>query len=92
MIALQEVLRPHNEENPLELLCDALVMHLAFAVTRPEGTLTRACGAIITLGSSLMMTFLLGALREDLSPTALFGQLLAVTATLLVIATWLLTR
>jgi endonuclease/exonuclease/phosphatase family metal-dependent hydrolase len=34
VIALQEVLRPHNGENPLELLCDALGMHLAFAVTR----------------------------------------------------------
>jgi len=34
VIALQEVLRPFTGEDPLELLSDALGLHLAFAVTR----------------------------------------------------------
>jgi endonuclease/exonuclease/phosphatase family metal-dependent hydrolase len=34
VIALQEVLRPFEEEDPLEVLCDALGLHLAFAATR----------------------------------------------------------
>lgn len=34
VIALQEVLRPLRGEDPLEVLCEALGMHLAFAVTR----------------------------------------------------------
>jgi endonuclease/exonuclease/phosphatase family metal-dependent hydrolase len=34
IIALQEVLRPFNREDPLEHLCDALNLHVAFAVTR----------------------------------------------------------
>jgi endonuclease/exonuclease/phosphatase family metal-dependent hydrolase len=34
VIALQEVLRPLGEEDPLERLADALGLHLAFAVTR----------------------------------------------------------
>jgi endonuclease/exonuclease/phosphatase family metal-dependent hydrolase len=34
IIALQEVLRPFSGEDPLELLSDALGLHLAFAVTR----------------------------------------------------------
>jgi len=34
VIALQEVLRPLDGDDPLELLCDALGMHLAFAATR----------------------------------------------------------
>ncbi len=34
IIALQEVLRPRTGEDPLEMLCDALGLYLAFAVTR----------------------------------------------------------
>ena len=34
VIALQEALRPFTGEDPLELLSDALGLHLAFAVTR----------------------------------------------------------
>jgi endonuclease/exonuclease/phosphatase family metal-dependent hydrolase len=34
IIALQEVLRPHEEEDPLEALADALGLHVAFASTR----------------------------------------------------------
>jgi endonuclease/exonuclease/phosphatase family metal-dependent hydrolase len=34
VIALQEVLRPPDEEDPLEKLADALGLHLAFAATR----------------------------------------------------------
>ena len=34
VIALQEVLRPFTGEDPLEMLSDALGLHLAFAVTR----------------------------------------------------------
>ncbi len=34
VIALQEVLRPEGEEDPLEKLADALGLHLAFAATR----------------------------------------------------------
>lgn len=34
IIALQEVLRPHNEEDPLEAICAALGLHFAFAITR----------------------------------------------------------
>lgn len=34
VIALQEALRPFKGEDPLELLSDALGLHLAFAVTR----------------------------------------------------------
>jgi endonuclease/exonuclease/phosphatase family metal-dependent hydrolase len=34
VIALQEVLRPLDEEDPLEKLADALGLHLAFAATR----------------------------------------------------------
>ena len=34
IIALQEVLRPRSGEDPLEMLCDALGLYLAFAVTR----------------------------------------------------------
>lgn len=34
VIALQEVVRPLEEEDPLERLADALGLHLAFAVTR----------------------------------------------------------
>jgi endonuclease/exonuclease/phosphatase family metal-dependent hydrolase len=34
VIALQEVLRPLHEEDPLERLADALGLHLAFAATR----------------------------------------------------------
>jgi endonuclease/exonuclease/phosphatase family metal-dependent hydrolase len=34
VVALQEVLRPFTGEDPLELLSDALGLHLAFAVTR----------------------------------------------------------
>jgi len=33
-IALQEVLRPHDGEGPLEQLADALGLHMAFAATR----------------------------------------------------------
>ncbi|MBW2712383.1 MAG: endonuclease/exonuclease/phosphatase family protein [Deltaproteobacteria bacterium] len=34
IIGLQEVLRPFQKEDPLEILSDALNMHVAFAVTR----------------------------------------------------------
>ena len=34
VIALQEVLKPYNEEDPLAALCQALGFHLAFAATR----------------------------------------------------------
>lgn len=34
VIALQEVIRPRDREDPLEVLSDALGMHLAFATTR----------------------------------------------------------
>jgi len=34
VIALQEVLRPSSGDDPLEALCEALHLHLAFAVTR----------------------------------------------------------
>lgn len=34
VVALQEVLRPFTGEDPLEMLSDALGLHLAFAVTR----------------------------------------------------------
>jgi endonuclease/exonuclease/phosphatase family metal-dependent hydrolase len=34
IIALQEVLRPHDGEDPLEALADALGLHVAFASTR----------------------------------------------------------
>ncbi len=34
VIALQEVLRPHEGDDPIEGLCDALGLHLAFAATR----------------------------------------------------------
>jgi endonuclease/exonuclease/phosphatase family metal-dependent hydrolase len=34
VIALQEVLRPHGEEDPLESLCEGLGLHMAFAATR----------------------------------------------------------
>lgn len=34
VIALQEVLRPHDVDDPLEALCESLGLHLAFAATR----------------------------------------------------------
>jgi endonuclease/exonuclease/phosphatase family metal-dependent hydrolase len=34
IIALQEVIRPRDQEDPLEALSDALGLHLAFAITR----------------------------------------------------------
>jgi endonuclease/exonuclease/phosphatase family metal-dependent hydrolase len=34
VIALQEVLRPHEGDDPLEALCESLGLHLAFAATR----------------------------------------------------------
>jgi endonuclease/exonuclease/phosphatase family metal-dependent hydrolase len=34
VIALQEVLRTHDGDDPLEALCDGMGMHLAFAATR----------------------------------------------------------
>jgi endonuclease/exonuclease/phosphatase family metal-dependent hydrolase len=36
VIALQEVLRPREEEDPLEKLADVLGLHMAFAATRPH--------------------------------------------------------
>ena len=36
VIALQEVIRPRDQEDPLEMLSDALGLHLAFATTRPH--------------------------------------------------------
>ncbi|MBW2382513.1 MAG: endonuclease/exonuclease/phosphatase family protein [Deltaproteobacteria bacterium] len=34
VIALQEVLRPYEDADPLEILCESLGLHLAFAATR----------------------------------------------------------
>ena len=53
VIALQEVIRPRDQEDPLEALSDALGLHLAFAITRihRHGNLGNAILSRFPLGS-----------------------------------------
>jgi len=53
VIALQEVIRPRDQDDPLEALSDALGLHLAFAITRihRHGSLGNAILSRFPLGS-----------------------------------------
>lgn len=88
VIALQEVLRPSDEEDPLERLADALGLHLAFAATRVhrQGELGNAILSRwpIPMVSTLDLSF--SRLEKRLAVAASFD---APAGTLSVVATHL---
>jgi len=84
LIALQEVLRPYQGEDPLEKLCESLGLHLAFAATRlhKRGQLGNAIlsrfpmAGLSVLDISNSRIERRGALAAQFSlPTTAFGML-----------------
>ena len=91
VIALQEVMRPHRGDDPIEILAESLGLHLAFAATRvhKRGELGNAILSRWPLGGVSMLDLSFSRLEKRVAVSAQIpfdGGVLEVVATHLALA------